>query len=149
MVNWNKEVLHRCISQILFIDTEQLSKMQIYLQVFFKDFIDRFRTSYLENGFLWIYFSNILLIEFWLATNLKTYLPTYPPTYLPMYSFHNCVTIWVGIGKKEKGGETKGTSDLPRRTLCLIHSKKFLSPQIALYLFKSTTWTCMKYSCHF
>ena len=108
MVNWNKEVLHRCISQIFFIDTEQLSKMQIYLQVFFKDFIDRLRISYLENGFLWIYFSNILLLEFWLATNLKTYLPTYPPTYLPMYSFHNCVTIWVGIGKKEGGGGQKG-----------------------------------------
>ena len=36
----------RCISKMLLIDTEQLSKMQISLQVFCKDSIDRFRTSY-------------------------------------------------------------------------------------------------------
>ena len=42
-----KEFLHRCISKILFIDAEQLSKMQISLQVFWKDFVDRFRTGFL------------------------------------------------------------------------------------------------------
>ena len=47
-----KEFLHRFISKILFIDTENLSKMQIPLQVFFKDFSDRFGITYLENGFV-------------------------------------------------------------------------------------------------
>ena len=39
-----------------FIDGEQLSKNQIPLQVFFKDFVDRLGTTYLENGILWSYF---------------------------------------------------------------------------------------------
>ena len=30
----------------------------------------------------------------------------------------------------------------------LIHSMKFLSPEIALYLYKSTLWPCMEYCCH-
>ena len=30
----------------------------------------------------------------------------------------------------------------------LIHSMKFLSPEVALYLYKSTTWPCMEYCCH-
>ena len=47
-----KEFLHRCISKILFIDTEQVSKMRISLQEFFKDFVDRFRTTYLKSGLL-------------------------------------------------------------------------------------------------
>ena len=72
MVNWKKEFLHRCISKILFIDTEKLSKRQISLQVFFKDFADRFRINYLNKGFLWSCFSKILLIDFRIATNLKT-----------------------------------------------------------------------------
>ena len=61
MVNWKKEFLHRCISQTLFIDTER-----------FKDSVDRFRTTYLQNGFLWSCFSKVLLIDFWIDTNLKT-----------------------------------------------------------------------------
>ena len=72
MVNWKKEFLNRCISKISFIDTEKLSKIQISLQVFFKDFADRFRITYLKNGFLWSCFSKILLIDFRIATNLKT-----------------------------------------------------------------------------
>ena len=32
--------------------TEQLSKMLNFSQVFFKDFVDRFGTIYLKNGFL-------------------------------------------------------------------------------------------------
>ena len=40
------------ISKILFIDTEKLSKMQISLQLFFKDFGDRFGPIYRKNGFL-------------------------------------------------------------------------------------------------
>ena len=72
MVNWKKEFLHRYISKILFIDTEKLCKMQIYLMVFFKDFADRFRSTYLKNGFLWSCFSKILLIDFRKATSLKT-----------------------------------------------------------------------------
>ena len=39
IVNWKKEFRHRCISKILFVDTEQLSKMQISMQVFFKDLL--------------------------------------------------------------------------------------------------------------
>ena len=30
----------------------------------------------------------------------------------------------------------------------LIHSMKFLSPEIALYLYKSTMHPCMEYCCH-
>ena len=30
----------------------------------------------------------------------------------------------------------------------LIHSMKFLSPEVALYLYKSTTCPCMEYCCH-
>ena len=30
----------------------------------------------------------------------------------------------------------------------LIHSMKFLSPEVALYLYKSTIQPCMKYCCH-
>ena len=30
----------------------------------------------------------------------------------------------------------------------LIHSKKFLSPEVALYLYKSTIRPCMEYCCH-
>ena len=52
MVNQKKKFLHRCILKILFIDAEQLSKMQFSLQVFFKDFDDRFGITYLKNRFL-------------------------------------------------------------------------------------------------
>ena len=62
MVNWKKEFLHRCISKILFIDTEQLSKMQISSQVFFRDFVDRFGSCFSKN----------LLMDFRIATYLKT-----------------------------------------------------------------------------
>ena len=31
----------------------------------------------------------------------------------------------------------------------LIHSMKFLSPEVALYLYKSTIPPCMEYCCHF
>ena len=30
----------------------------------------------------------------------------------------------------------------------LIHSMKFLSPEVALYLYKSTIRPCMEYCCH-
>ena len=30
----------------------------------------------------------------------------------------------------------------------LIHSMKFLSPEVALYLYKSTIQPCMEYCCH-
>ena len=30
----------------------------------------------------------------------------------------------------------------------LIRSMKFLSPEVALYLYKSTIWSCKKYCCH-
>ena len=52
VVNRKQEFRRRCISKILFIDTERLSKMQISSQVFFKDFVDRYGATYLKNGFL-------------------------------------------------------------------------------------------------
>ena len=48
MVSWKKEFLHKCTWKILFIDTELFSKMQIFSQVFFKDFVDRFWTNYFK-----------------------------------------------------------------------------------------------------
>ena len=74
MVNWKKKkFLQRCISKIfLFIDTERHSKMWIFSWVFFKDFIDRFGTTYLKNWFLWMYFSKTFLKYFRIATYLKS-----------------------------------------------------------------------------
>ena len=31
----------------------------------------------------------------------------------------------------------------------LIRSMKFFSPEVALYIYKSTIWPCMEYCCHF
>ena len=35
-----------------------------------------------------------------------------------------------------------------KKIRALIHSMKFLSPEVALYLCKSTKWPCMEYCCH-
>ena len=35
-----------------------------------------------------------------------------------------------------------------KKTGALIHSMKFLSPEVALYLYKSTIRPCMEYCCH-
>ena len=35
-----------------------------------------------------------------------------------------------------------------KRIGALICSMKFLSPEVALYLYKSTIWPCMEYCCH-
>ena len=35
-----------------------------------------------------------------------------------------------------------------KETGALIHSMKFLSPEVALYLYKSTIRPCMEYCCH-
>ena len=35
-----------------------------------------------------------------------------------------------------------------KKTGTLIRSMEFLSPEIALYLYKSTMWPCMEYCCH-
>ena len=72
MVDWKKEFLHRCISNFLFIDTEQLSKLQVSSQVFSKNFVNRFGTTYLKNGFLWSCISKMFLIDFRIAINVKT-----------------------------------------------------------------------------
>ena len=60
------------LSQILVIDTEEFSKMQISCQVFFEDSVDRFWTTVptLKNDF--VLFIKILLIYLWIASNLKT-----------------------------------------------------------------------------
>ena len=34
-----------------------------------------------------------------------------------------------------------------KKIRALIHSMKFLSPEVALYLYKSTVWPCMEYCC--
>ena len=36
----------------------------------------------------------------------------------------------------------------PKKIGALIHSMKFLSPEIALYLYKSSIRPCMEYCCH-
>ena len=36
----------------------------------------------------------------------------------------------------------------PKRIEALIFYMKFLSPEVALYRFKSTIWPCMEYCCH-
>ena len=72
MVNWKKELFRKCISKNLFIDTEGLYKMWISSQVFFKDFVDRCETICLKNGFLYKYFSRLLLADFRIATYLNT-----------------------------------------------------------------------------
>ena len=51
---------------------EQFSKMKTFLQVFFKDFVDRFGTTYLKNEFLRRCFLKILLTDLKLAPNLRT-----------------------------------------------------------------------------
>ena len=35
-----------------------------------------------------------------------------------------------------------------KKIVALIHSMKFLSPEVALYLYKSTIRPCMEYCCH-
>ena len=47
-----KRIPSQVISKILFTDTEQLSKMKISLQVFFKDFVNRFGSISFKNEFL-------------------------------------------------------------------------------------------------
>ena len=44
--------------------------MWISSQVFSKDFVDRFGTTYIKNGFLWGYVSRILLIDFTISSYL-------------------------------------------------------------------------------
>ena len=66
LVNWKKEFLHRCISKILFIDAVRLSKMQISLQEFFKNFVDRFQNSYQsKNWIVWRVFLKDFVDRFW------------------------------------------------------------------------------------
>ena len=72
MVNWKKDFFYNCIWKILFIDTENLFKMQISMQVLFMAFVNRFGFTYLKNRFLWSCLSKFLLINCRIATNLKT-----------------------------------------------------------------------------
>ena len=46
--------------------------MPLSSQLFFKDFVDRFGTTFHKNGFLRSCFLKILVIDFRIATNLKT-----------------------------------------------------------------------------
>ena len=38
--------------------------------------------------------------------------------------------------------------NVSKKIWALIHSMKFLSPEVALYLYKYTIWPCMKCCCH-
>ena len=40
------------------------------------------------------------------------------------------------------------TKTASKKIEALIHSMKFLSPEVALYLYKSTIRPCMEYCCH-
>ena len=48
-----------CISKILLIDTERFSKTN-FLQVFFKDFVNRFENNYLKMHFFGVIFENFV-----------------------------------------------------------------------------------------
>ena len=63
-----KKFFQRSITKILFIGTEQLSKIWISSKVFFKDTAGRYGTTNLRNWFLWGHFSRALLIDFKKAT---------------------------------------------------------------------------------
>ena len=103
MVNW-KKFLYRCISKILFIDTEQFSKMHILSQVFLKDFFDRLGNIYLRNEFLWkilfIYSATSstrmihLKVQIHTYIYTRTYVHTYLPTYLPTY-IHTYIHTYI------------------------------------------------------
>ena len=60
---------------------QEYGKLKVWIppQVYFKDFIHKYRTAfygfgttYLKNGFLWSCFSKILSGDFWIATKSKT-----------------------------------------------------------------------------
>ena len=117
MVNW-KKFLYRCISKILFIDTEQFSKMHILSQVFLKDFFDRLGNIYLRNEFLWkilfiysatsstrmIHLKVQIHTYIYTRTYVHTYLPTYLPTYIHTY-IHTYIYIHTYRGIIWKGGK--------------------------------------------
>ena len=45
-------------------------------------------------------------------------------------------------------GLTFSSKTVSKKIGTLIHSMKFLSPEVALYLYKSTIHPCIKYCCH-
>ena len=50
--------------------------------------------------------------------------------------------------KLDWGSYIVSIAKIASKKIVLIHSMKFLSPEVALYLSKSTIWPCMKYCCH-
>ena len=56
----------------------------------------------------------------------------------------DCLNFWLFI-KKRCISVAKTAS---KKIGALIRSTKFLSPEVALYLYKSTIWPCMEYCCH-
>ena len=52
-------------------------------------------------------------------------------------SILNCGSYIISIGKSAS-----------KKVAAVICSMKFLSPEVALYLYKSTIWPCMEYCCH-
>ena len=93
MINWKKEFLHRCISKTLFIDTEQFSKMYIFLHVFFKDYVYRFRTTYLKNGFIGSHSLQRVFIP-----PFSNNPPPLPNTILPNPECSVCWLLWLNPG---------------------------------------------------
>ena len=62
------------ISQILFIDAQQFSKMWISLQVFFKGSVDGFRTTYLKKWIsVKVFFKKFLRNYYWAWKRLISY----------------------------------------------------------------------------
>ena len=76
----------------------------------------------------------------------------------PMWAFSENAQCFVRVffkmlgltffSKLEQGSNIHIAKTGPRKIRTLIRLMKFLSPEVALYLFKSTIWPCMQYCCH-
>ena len=58
--------------------------------------------------------------------------------------------VWLSFPSKLDWGSyiISTAKTTPKKIGALIHSMKFLSPEVALYLYKSTILVCMEYCCH-
>ena len=58
--------------------------------------------------------------------------------------------LWLSFSSKYDGGSCiiSIAKTISKKTGALIRSMKFLSPDVARYLYKSTMRPCMKYCCH-
>ena len=58
--------------------------------------------------------------------------------------------LWLTFSSKlDWGSYIVSTAKTASKKIgALIHSMKFLSPEVTLYLYKSTIWPCLEYCCH-